>query len=413
MSYSRIQLILSDGSVVTGFDSYRIRSDMRQMASSFILTLKPFDNKDAIDALIADPNVTIKVDGTSIIKGRVGQPDIGEGRQEGSYCNITGEDLLGIATKSNLPRGFSVANKSIKEAVESALDPWGLKVIASNDTNRDLITVRKVVRSVPAPLDVVPEDTIVRPGRPQITPEGGFNDYSTWERMNYWTGWTEQEVSHLQSVQRYKTVSVADKDERQLAPNPGENIGTWIARICEYYKLLCWLSAAGEVILTRPRYDQINMPVIRTGGPNVEGAVQRIEWSRKPIDGSTIIEVCGRCGHDGDTNTIGKAENTELIAANWHNYKLVVEESLHNPEEAQKKAERILHDEEVNNNQITCTISGHAIGPSLIAPDRMVHINWPLAEIDEDWYCIARDFIKSRDRGTVCDLTFVKTGLMT
>lgn len=397
---------------MTGFDSYRIRSDIRQLASSFILSLKPFDNKDAVDKLIADPNVTIKVDGTAIIKGRVGQPDIGESRTEGSWCNIVGEDLLGVAVKGCLPRGFSVANKSIKEAVESALSPYGLKVIGSNDTNRDLITVRQVRRSVAAPVDVVPEDTIVRPGRSPRTPEGGFNDYSTWERLNYWTGWTEPEVSHLQSVQKWKTVSLQDKDERQLAPNPGENIGTWISRICEYYKLLCWLSSKGDVILTKPRYDQINLPIIRTGGPNIEGAVQRIEWSRKPIDGSATIEVCGRCGHDGETNTIGKAENADLLAAGWKTYKLVVEEALRDPIEAQEKAERLLHDEELNNWTVTCTIGGHAIGPSLIAPDRMSHIIWPLVDMDEDCYCIARDFVKSRDRGTVCDLTYVRPWLL-
>jgi prophage tail gpP-like protein len=207
-------------------------------------------------------------------------------------------------------------------------------------------------------------------------------------------------------------VSLQDKDERQLAPNPGENIGAWIARICEYYKLLCWLSSEGEVVLTRPRYDQINLPVIRVGGPVVEGSVRRIQLSQKPIDASARIEVCGRVGRDGASQAVGVAENTELIANGWKTYRLQVEEGLHDAAEAQKKADRILHDEKLQNWVLTCTLSGHALINSLLAPDRMAHIIWPAMEIDDDLYCIARDFSKNKFDGTICDLTFVKPNLL-
>lgn len=400
MSEGRVRLVLDDGTVVDRFEEYRIRQDIRQAGASFVLTTKPLD-MDLVDHLLERPECQIEVDGTPRITGRVGNCRCVDDRKEGSYANITGEDLLGVAVKSSLRRRFSAAGLSVKDSIASALAPYELGVIGSNDANRELIGHRVVRRPV--------EDRVQEYRAIGYSPSGvmqyGWVDGET-------RGYRYTQDSHGRYVREMRETTLLDRDQRELQPQPGEKIGSWIAKICEEHKLLVWLTGDGVVCVTRPRYDQVNIPRIIMGGAPGEGAVERAAWDRAPIDLFATIEVCGRVGRTGDANVVGTATDQDLIDKRWISYLLEVDDSLRDLEKANARAARLMHDLQLGAETYTVTLSGHGILDALPAVDMMFHVQHPKFHFEEDLYCIAVDFVKSRQRGTVCDVTLVRPGLL-
>jgi prophage tail gpP-like protein len=378
---SRVSLKLSNGKELNKFSSYTIKTDMHQLATSFVFCSQiegnNFDN-DLIDEIKADPDCEIYVDGTKILVGRIGQIDRGQDREQGSWVNITGEDLLGCAIKSSFRRETSITNLSIKEAFEYVFEPWGLKVVNTNDLNRKLITERRQFR-------VGTETALINYGQNQQI-QIPIHKLTTW--------------------------TVTEKDDRQLIPQPEQNIGTWVADVTKKYGYLCWLSSEGEIVLCKPNYEQTEIPSIIVGATNGEGAVRRAEESYRPIDTSTEIELCGRLGRKNSVKFTKSTYNQELIDAGWEKYTLEVDDELKDANKAEEKLLRIKHDELLNEWSWNCTINGHSATNFLICTDLVVHCVHPAIGLDENLYCINRTFKKDKQSGTTCDLQFVKCGLI-
>ena len=374
---SRVSLKLYDGTELNKFESYSIKTSMRSLASTFMLTIKIFGNeyKELFETLKEHPEVKLFVDGTQQLVGRVGDINIGQDRSQGSWINISGEDLLGCAAKSSIPRGFSAANLSIKESLEKLLEPWNISVINSNDTNIRLISQRHVI---------------------------------TEEEKHFWN----ESTKDWKIEKTKKEFDVTVKDDRPLVPQPGQNIGSWIQLILERHKYLGWLSATGELVICRPNYNQDPIPQITVGTiGNGEGAVKRAELVYVPIDISTNIEVAGRIGRKGSAKFSTQVTNDELIASGWYKYTLEVDDELRDQSKGQDKALRIKHDEWFNGWNWKCTINGHSANNFLPCTDLVVHCIHPALDIDENLYCIERVFQKSK-AGTTAQLTFALCGLL-
>jgi prophage tail gpP-like protein len=388
----RVSIVLADGTEVQGFDEYRIRQDIRIAGGSFTAMLSPVRDPGLAESMLLSRRTTVLVDGAPQFVGRVGEADC-RGSRSGSQMAITGMDLLGIACRSALPLGFSVAGMTCREALAAALATvFGdetPEVIGTNDANRELVSVRRV--GVPEPSD--PHQRGHARGLP--------DDYIPWMQV----------ASPSRLVRSDRVTELMDRDERELLPMPGENIGSWVARVCEHYRLLCWATGDGKIVLGRPRYDQTVIP-LRWGGPGQEGTIQEGGPLLKPIDAVARQQVAGRVGRHGEAAIFTEATDDLLVAAGWRTLDVQVDEGLRDLAAAAAKAARLIHDSQLDWWTFRARLAGHAIGLRLPTFDMMFHVNQPLWNVDSDLYCAAREFAKSRDGGTVADLTLVRPNLL-
>lgn len=406
----RVSLVLDDGTEVHGFDEYRIRQDIRVAGGSFTATLGPVRDPSLPNLLLRSRRVTVTVDGTPQILGRIGEADC-RGSRSGSQMAISGLDLLGIACRSALPLGFSVAGMTCSEALAAALatvfDDGPPEVIGSNDANRQAIGTRQITR---------PE--LFHGRRWEGAGWGGYEEWVASGRRSTEGGeWVDYDyyLAELnaagQYVTRTKTTTVTDRDDRELVPMPGENIGSWVGRLCEHHRLLCWATGDGKVVLGRPRYDQLVLP-LRWGGAGQEGTIQEGGPLVRPIDAVARQQVAGRVGRHGEAAIFTEATDELLWAAGWRTLDVQIDEGLRDLAAAEAKAARLLHDSQQEWWAYRARLAGHAIGRHLPAYDMMFHLSDPRWDVDSDLYCVAREFAKSRQGGTTTDLTLVRPHLL-
>lgn len=402
----RVSLVLADGTEVQGFDEYRIRQDIRVAGGSFTATLGPVRDPTLAETVRLSRRTTVLVDGTPQIVGRVGESDC-KGSRAGTQMAITGMDLLGIACRSSLPLGFSAAGMTCREALSAALETvYGddtPEVIGSNDENRELVTTRRIRedyydRSSTGPLRVA-----------EATEGYEWTVGNQHLRDEYM--WWLQEAGRVRLVNATREVEVPDRDARELLPMPGEKIGSWLGRICEHYRLLCWATGDGKVVLGRPRYDQTVIP-LRWGGPGQEGTLQEGGPLVRPIDGVARQQVSGRVGRHGESAIFTEATDDLLVAAGWTTLDVQVDEGLRDLAAAEAKAARLIHDSQLSWWSYRARLAGHAIGRRLPTFDMMFHVSDPRWLVDADLYCAAREFSKSRMSGTNVDLTLVRPNLL-
>jgi len=425
----RVSLILEDGSeaglVLRGFENYRIRNDVRQMGASFDGKLAPIDDPDLLIPLKRKPRIRVEVDGTPMFRGLIvgvqGQAD-----RSGSYANISCQDYLGYACKWDLLPGFTALNLSIEEAFAAALGrymPDGTKYIGSNDANRQAIGTRSV------------EQAIVFHGRrfEATEPGGGWGGYEAyaaertrraalglpppsgageWIDYDYTiadfrsAGWP----TGGQYVTRTKTLTLTDRDDRELVPHVGQTVGGFLREVCEHHRLLCWQAGDGSIIITRPRYDQNALITLARGEVAVEGTIESGGWTVNPGDQPAEMDTLGH-GRGAEKVKVN-ARDAGLWAAGWRGYRAVVDENLRDLAAAQERSRRALHDAQLPTYEYHCRISGHGYGTYLFAPDSLMHVRDPKWRTDQDLYCITREWSKGRPAGTATELILVPPGLL-
>lgn len=403
----RVSIVLADGTEIQGFEEYRIRQNIEEAGGSFTATLAPVSDPDLANLVLLSPRLTVYVDGAPIIVGRAGEADC-QATREGSQMAITGMDLLGIACRSALPLGFSAAGMTCREALAAALatvyGDEAPEVIGSNDENRELVSTRRVRQDYwdPASLGTRPRVADAAEGYEWTVGNQHLRDTYMW--------WL-QEAGLVRLVNAAREVEVPNRDERELYPYPNEKIGSWVARICEHYRLLCWATGDGKVVLGRPRYDQTVIPLQR-GGNGEEGTIQSGGPLVKPIDQPARQQVTGRVGRHGATTVFAEATDAALLAAGWRTLDVQTDEGLHDQAAAEAKAARLLHDAQLQSWRYRARLAGHAIGRRLPTFDMMFHVTDPKWMVDADLYCLARDFEKTRPGGTVVSLTLVRPNLL-
>lgn len=399
----RVTIVLADGTEIQGFDEYRIRQNIEEAGGSFTATLAPVYDPGIAEAVRASPRTTVLVDGAPQIVGRVGEADC-QADRNGSQMAITGMDLLGLACRSALPLGFSAAGMTCVEALTAAFAPWGLEVILSNDENRELVSTRRIRE------DYWDQDQLGSPVRVAEATEGYEWTVGNRHLNDVYMQWLH-EAGRVRLVNATREIEVPSRDERELLPMPGEKIGSWVGRICEHYRLLCWLTGDGKVVLGRPRYDQAVIPLQR-GGVGQEGTIQSGGPLVKPIDQPARQQVTGRVGRHGETPIFAEATDAVLLAADWKTLAVEADEGLRDLAAAQAKADRLMHDAQLHSWVYRARLAGHAIGRRLPCPDMMFHVTDAKWAVDADLYCTARTFAKGRMSGTVVDLTLVRPNLL-
>lgn len=426
----RVRIVVGEGSdarTIQGFESYRVRQDLRQMAASFVLTMKPAPSKADFDLIFGyNRRVTIEVDGTPQIVGRCDSFSMRDTRTGGSALTITGADLLGQPARCSLPLGFSVSGLTIQQTIAAALrdaclDVGGeeLEIIGSNDANRD--TIGRRMRREPIPVDPGEYDEwyVGEPPGWDESPATGHLAHGRageragerqWDRV--WDPSTDSYIPRY-APHGYRTITLTDRDDRQLTPMPGELVGQFIARVCEHHRLLCLLSADGQVILTRPRTDQAVLMRLHRGGAMDTGAIVASGWDWKPGDQVARQTVCGRVSRRGETKVFVTETDDDLVGRGWKLSRTEVDDGLRDTEKATNKAIRLMRDAQLGSWEYTCTLSGHAVGGCLPGVDMLYEVTDPRRGLEgEVLYCIARDFSRSRSGGTSVDLTLVRPGTL-
>lgn len=408
MADERVSLIVEDGTsaglTLRGFETYRIRNDVRQMGASFDGKLAPIDDPAVLEPLLRHPKVRIEVDGTPTFKGWVVGTD-SQADRGGSWSNIQCQDFLGYACRWDLPRGFSVTNLSIEEAFRAALArymPADTAYLGSNDANRQLVGTRRVR---------VPDGTPAG-----VYGETGYNERGEMTYGYVATGPMTYRYSLDPGTGLYvretKEVTITDRDDREIVPQPGQTVGGFLREVCEHHRLLCWQAGDGSIVITRPRYDQNALVTLARGEVAVEGTIESGGWTRNPGDQPAEMETCGRVGRKGEAKALVAAQDPVLYADGWRGFKLVIDEDLRDLDAATERSRRAMHDAQLPTNEYRCRVSGHGFGTYLLAPDTLMHVRDPKWGTDEDLYCLAREWSKSRENGTETSLILAPPGLL-
>ncbi len=426
----RVRLVVGEGpsaTTIQGWNSYRVRQDLRQLAASFVLTMQPDPGRTEIDRIFgANPLCTVEVDGTPQIEGRCDAFSSRDSRTGGSALTVTGADLLGQPSRWSLPLGFSVTGMTIKDSIAEALRESCLavhgsvpEIVASNDANRDAIGRRR--RMVPIPVDPGEYDEwyVGQPPGWDESPAVGHLSHGRageragerqWDRV--WDPSVEDYVPRY-APHGYREIVLTDRDDRQVSPMPGELVGQFIARVCEHHRILCLLSADGKVVLTRPRADTAVLMRLHRGGRMDSGAIKDSEWDWRPGDQVSEQVVCGRVSRRGETQVEETERDADLWDAGWKLRRIEADDGLRDTEKAKNKAIRLLRDAQLGSWEYKCTLSGHAVGACLPGVDMLYQVDDPRRGLNGDvLYCIARDFSRTKQGGTEVSLTLVRPGLL-
>jgi prophage tail gpP-like protein len=350
------------------------------------------DVTDVISRLRANPQVAIKIDGTTISVGRICDIEIGGSRDDrGSFVNVSGFDMSGQAALSDLPVGFHAhGEQTFTDLIRAAVEPWGLPVVTSNALNRAAITYRTVVP--PPPPDVSPEvAAALARDRAAMVAAG---------------------QTPPPAVAAEQTVTETAQS-REMHARPGEGVVEWIRRVAEQHHLLVWCTALGELFVGRPNYDQA--PAIRImrrwGAPVCEGTIVDASWVER-YDTATSIHVVGRVGRGGATSIDATETDTERAERGWDVRRVVSEDGMRDQAAAESKAKQLLRAEQLGAVTYRARFAGHGVGRRMVAPDTIVEVSDDVCGLDGmRLYCVSREFSLDRDAGASCEIECVRPGL--
>lgn len=120
------------GFQIDGWIDYEISTSLLEPVDQFVLS-RPFD-RDAYALCRRDALVTVRIDGTPIVTGRIDVRDK-ETSRESNVMMISGRDMVGRLVQESAPT-ISYDGVSLVDAVKALASPWYSDVRTSNATNR-------------------------------------------------------------------------------------------------------------------------------------------------------------------------------------------------------------------------------------------------------------------------------------
>lgn len=139
------------GYAIDGWTSYAITSSMLDPCDQFELS-RPFD-RDAHKLCRTDAEVTVRIDDTPILTGRIDVRDKDTSREE-SVLTISGRDLVGRLVQESAP-DISYDGLDLVEVVKRLASPWFTKVSLSDARNRTVRLGKRGRKAAAAGEDLV------------------------------------------------------------------------------------------------------------------------------------------------------------------------------------------------------------------------------------------------------------------
>jgi prophage tail gpP-like protein len=349
---------------------YSVTQDVRQYVSKARLTLKPCNTTEAravLSKLYEGTKVAGFVEGTKVLTGYVEDIETGQdARTKAPTAVVTVADVLGQTVNDALPEGFQIKDLTIRQVYEQLLAPYGIAVVAGNEANRTALSVRRTTGTAATSES---NDAEVARLMAEARAEGGSN-VPLQEYM---------EAHPTTTVQRLSET----KESRALHPRPDDTVDKFLIRFGRANGMLVWASGDGKAVIStpdwnrRPEFEFIRSTTDRTVR---EGRILSGKCVLQIGRGHQEIIVLGRCGRRGDSKIRGTARDEVAIAAltaldRKHRVRRVVDNSLRNGEDAQRRAETLLAQEKMAARTWSGAVAGHGVRTVLLAYDQMVHVH--------------------------------------
>ncbi len=373
------------------WDSYELDQDLREWPMTWRLTMGPMGTPTTtrfLERVAHNPVARCYVGGTLICTGRVETWEPGGGRENGrSFLNVAGTGPLGQAAEDDVPLGWSPRNLTIGQAVTELLSKWGIEVRGSNELQRAAVT-RRTTRA--------PD---IAAGRAGVDVNAAGN--------------RAQQVGTGTVTTSDKTTTVFD--DRAIRPRPGEKRLEWLRRFLAHHKLLACESADGALFIGVPDYDQAPMAdIVRLpdGSQPREGCVASSRAPRRPGRQPSSVTVTGRVERGGQRRVKATVADQDRIDRGWLIDRIVADDQVRDQAQAQAKAESIVAAEAMRALEYEAEITGHGVGPYLLAPDTIVRVRDAICALDGVlMYVVKRSFSYDRKAGARVKIGCVLPGL--
>lgn len=365
-----------DVQIVLGGISYgnwtdvEIDSDILTPADSFSLTacvpardapgIKPVvSRRDMFNALRAGATCEVYIGNDKQMVGFIDKPRYSGDRQR-ARIQLSGRDKGGYLVDSEA-NAILAENFTVETLVEKLLDPsFKIRdVIDSNEANRDLLL--------------------------------GKDD--------------------KRRLQSEAPVPSAEKPRKSTKIDPGRSIASIIDEHTRRLDLTWWMTAAGELFIGKPNYNQqVAYEFVLADAGNKDAKRNNVEsWSFEEdiADRYSEIRVNGSgFGVKGDTFDTQKAAprftatatDSELVQRGIVRQLIIPDYDITSQQEAQKRADYEMGRRKFLSTSISLTVPGFRQGDRLYAIDTLASVRIDEAGIDGTYYVSQRQFIVDRSK---------------
>lgn len=364
--------------VIERWTDYDVSCDMLTAADSFSLSIGDPARDEVFDLVAPDEEVQILLDDTAILSGLVDAREGTSSRGGGSVIQVSGRDRAGRLVDESMEL-VSFVGMTLDALAKKVAGPWFESVTLSNAANRMLIRGRG---------------------------------------------------AKIGKVAREPAIDRTPRAPRKV--QPGESRWNVLAHFLREGELLAWATADGKTLVVGlPNYDQApsyHFFHAREGSPRqVEANV--IDFHVRDSVAERYSRVIAVGSSPGDLENFGDRVSRHRgsasngtgaygIGADFKHRKvlLVSDDSIHNAQEAQKRAAREMAERDAAKHTIELQVGGHdqlvagARRPTLYAFDTMARVESEKYGIDGLYLVTAVNFHHDRDSGETTRISLVPKG---
>lgn len=417
-----VELAIGD-IVIDTWKSIRVEHDLLSPADSFDLSfdvpswdprMEPVPIVQRLREMAKRrQRVQLHIDGALQLTGYMDRVQ-GSEDNSGPSVRVVGRDVGGQVVDASMPLGFNIVGLTLEEVLTEVLSKWSIPVVIGNAGNRKLLTLKKKAYTLSSEQATGSD----------IKKFKWYKNVENVEITNYEA--TEETGAGLAYSDTYLTYYTAAVKQRKLASElkvePEDTRWDWIKRLLKTQNLMGWFSADGSFVVASPNYDQDplfhvtnavetpGVPRLRDRTPDMNN-VESGDMAENPGQRYSAVYVMARQGKNAIR---GEAHDTELEALGVDRPLYHVDDEVHDIEEANRLALRLLQESWIKGCTYDYKLTGFGQGDRLFAFDTVfdVHDDSPARYVHELLYCTSLTQRYDSDTGPTTDIRLQPKGVI-